>query len=278
MVLSVDAGTWGERMPASAASFARDIAHLTKGPLTFYAAGEGPDVLCLHPAAGLEIRSVAHRLARSHRVWLPIVPGYDKTPLLPGVDSIPAVADVMAEFIDKMMRGPAHVVGHSMGARLGAWLTVRSPTKVAQLVLMAPSGFRPVGAPPVSFEPATFLKQLYAHPEKRPPETCTPEERDANRKAFQHYGGGAPRDTALDARIGEIEKPTLLVQGACDVRVPPESTQELHGKIRNSTLVCIDDAAHALEVDQPERVADVVVSFIHSGLSAKLLDNIAETV
>lgn len=252
-------------MPAPAPQFSRNVAPLSHGPLTFYTAGDGPDVLCLHPAAGLEIRSVAHRLALTHRVWLPVVPGYDKTPLLPGIDSIPAVADVMAEFIAKAMGGVAHVVGHSMGARLGAWLAVQSPDKVAQLVLMAPSGFRPIGAPPVSFEPAVFLQQLYAHPEKRPPETRTPDERDANRKAFQHYGGGALRDTALAARIGEIEKLTLLIQGTRDVRVPAESVQELHGKIRHSTIVYIDDAAHALEVDQPERVADVVEDFIRRG-------------
>jgi pimeloyl-ACP methyl ester carboxylesterase len=201
-------------------------------------------------------------------VWLPIVPGYENTPLLPGVDSIPAVAEVMAEFIAKLAGGVAHVVGHSMGGRLGAWVAVQAPDKVRQLVLMAPSGFRPVGAPPVSFEPAIFLKQLYAHPEKRPPETRTQQEREGNRKAFQHYGGGAPRDEALDARIGEIDKPTLLIQGGSDVRVPPESTQELHGKIRNSTLITIDDAAHALEVDQPEKVADAVEDFIRRGAAA----------
>ncbi len=270
-------------MAPVAPQFTRTVAHHSKGPLTVFTAGEGPDVVCFHPAAGLEIRSVAHRLAKTHRVWLPVVPGYDDTPLLPGVDTMSCVADVMAEFIEKTIGGVVDVVGHSMGARLGAWLTVQAPEKVGQLVLMAPSGFRPIGAPPVSFDPATFLKQLYAHPEKRPPDTRTPAAREANRKVFQHYGGGALRDTALDARIGEIEKLTLLIQGTCDVRVPAESVQELKGKIRNSTIVYIYDAAHSLEVDQPERVAEVVEDFIRRGEAfivnpGELLDRIADAV
>jgi pimeloyl-ACP methyl ester carboxylesterase len=249
---------------ASGHAFARHTAQLSRGPLDYFVAGEGRDAIYLHAAAGLEIRSVPERLARSFRVWVPIVPGYEGTPILQGVDSIPAVADLVAELIDSRMQAPCDVAGHSMGARLAAWLAIQHPGKVDQLALMAPAGFRPAGAPPLAFDPETMVKQLYAHPERRP-EPKPLALLEGNRAAMRHYGVGQPRDEALAARIGEIQALTLVLQGTEDVRVPPEAVQEIKSRVKNAQLVYVYDAAHALEVDQPERVAALVHDFFQRG-------------
>ena len=235
---------------------------LSLGPLTIHTGGEGRPVLCLHPAAGLAIRSVARTLALTHQVICPVVPGYEDTPYLDGLTSVPGVADLLAELITKHFSAPLPIVGHSMGARLGAWLTVRHPHLVERLVLMAPAGFRPLDAPPLSFEPEIFVKQLYAHPERRAPETRTPEQLAANRRAMAHYGIGAPRDEELGALIGQISCPTLIIGGAKDVRVPPESIHDLHSRIKSSLMDFVEDAAHSIETDQPDIAAAMVTRFL----------------
>ena len=238
---------------------------LSRGSLDCFVAGEGPDVICLHGAAGMEIRSVAQRLGNRFRVWLPVVPGYEGTLFMDGVNTIPDVADMLAEFIEHHIGKPCEVVGHSMGARIAAWLAILHPARVEQLVLMAPAGFRPMDAPPLSFERETMLRQMVAHSERQPVEVRTDAMIEANRKAMQHYGAGQSRDEALIARIGEIQASALILGGSKDVRVPAAAVQLLRSKIRRSSLVYVYDAAHLLEVDQPERVALLVEDFLIRG-------------
>lgn len=245
--------------------FERHVAELSRGPLHYYRAGSGADVLYLHAAAGLQIRAVPKRLIENFRLWIPVVPGYEGTPVIDDVQTIPSVAALIAEFVTTVVAGPVDVVGHSMGSRIGAWLTLINPELVDQLILMAPSGFRPLDAPALSFDSEIFLKQLYTHPERRPAETRSPEAIEGNRRAMRHYNIGTSYDADLVERIGEIDKLTLLLHGTKDVRVLPESMQLLRQKMKFSQLVYVYDAAHSLEIDQPERVANLVDDFLRRG-------------
>jgi len=240
---------------------------LSAGAVTCHIAGNGPPLLYLHPAAGYRSTGPIERLSTRFRVIAPLVPGFDGTPLLPSVATLPAIADLYAELIDEVGGGVCDVVGQSLGAWIGAWLAIRHPQKVEPLVLASPAGFRHPDLPPLSFDPETMLKQLYAHPEKRPPETKTTEQLAGNREAVKHYGIGSAWDEELNRRIGEIRCLTLIVHGTRDVRVPVEAVQRLKRDIPHAHLVFIYDAAHSIEVDQPERVGDVYEAFLTRGES-----------
>ncbi len=123
--------------------FMRDAIDLPAGRVEYFVAGTGHDVVYLHPAAGMRVSAPLRRLARRFRVWAPIVPGFDGTPVLDGVDSMPALADLTARFIEDLPGRAADVVGSSLGGWLGAWLAVRHPNLVEHLILSAPAGFRP---------------------------------------------------------------------------------------------------------------------------------------
>ena len=201
--------------------FIRKTAKLSRGAMDYFTAGNGPDAIYLHGAAGPQIGAVPLRMKQKFRVWLPIIPGFDGTPGVEGVTTIPGIADLLAEFIDQLIGKPCEVVGHSSGARLAAWLAVLHPAKIEQLVLMAPEGFG--------------------------------------------YGTAQPRDEELIARIGEIQAHTLILGGSRDERVPAQAVQALKSRIRRSQLLYVYDAAHAMEADQPERVASLVEDFFVRG-------------
>jgi pimeloyl-ACP methyl ester carboxylesterase len=201
--------------------FIRKTAKLSRGTMDYFVAGKGPDAVYLHGAAGPEIGAVPLRMKQKFRVWLPVIPGFDGTPVVAGVTAIPGVAGLLAEFIDQVIGKPCEVVGHSSGAQLAAWLAVLHPEKIEQLVLMAPEGFG--------------------------------------------YGTAQPRDADLIARIGEIQAYTLILGGSRDERVPAQAVQALKSRIRRSQLLYVYDAAHAMEVDQPERVASLVEDFFLRG-------------
>ena len=55
------------------------------------------------------------------------------------------------------------------------------------------------------------------------------------------------------ARLGEITCPTLILQGAIDAVLPPESVEFLASQVAESRLVYLQDAGHLIDMDQPER-------------------------
>ena len=245
--------------------FERETMDLPTGPVTYFVAGAGHNVVYLHPAAGMRISDALRRLATRFRVWAPVVPGFDSTALHETVDTMPALADLLAAFIESGPGRAVDVVGSSLGGWLGAWFALRHPDLVEHLVLAAPAGFRPADAPPLSFEPEIMRAQLYAHPERVPPDDKPPELRKANAEAVARYGLGNSHDAALQARVADIACRTLILHGTLDVRVPASGVQMLKERIPNSQLVYVYDAAHSLELDQPDRVGALIEDFLVRG-------------
>jgi pimeloyl-ACP methyl ester carboxylesterase len=77
-----------------------------------------------------------------------------------------------------------------------------------------------------------------------------------------HYGYSPDTDEELLARIPSIDKLTLILHGTADRMIPKESVQLLKSRLPHAYLVYIWDAAHAIEVDQPERMLAVLMSFL----------------
>lgn len=235
---------------------------LSTGDLTYEVAGEGRPVLFLHPAGGIRWSPFHEGLARSFKVYVPTMPGFDGTAFHDSVRSMESLASMAGEFVDRAIGENCDVIGHSFGGWVAAWLAVLRRDRVEHLVLEAPAGFRPKGSAGLPREPEGLRAALFVHPEKAPP-AADPARMLANHKALPHYGGGA-RDTdgALVERLGEIEAPTLILRGTADPLIPDESVRLLRARLRHAYLIYVWDASHAIEVDQPERMLEVVETFL----------------
>jgi len=248
-----------------ASNFVLNSLELSTGPVEYLSAGEGHNIIYLHPAAGMRVSPTLEQLAQRFRVWAPIMPGFDDTPRHRDVSTIQHLADLVSEFIGEGPGRACDIVGSSLGGWLGAWLAVKYPALIEHLVLAAPAGFRSADAPPLNFEPEVMRKQLYAHPERVPPDGKAPETRKRNGETVTYYGLGNSHDLELQKRVKDITCQTLILHGTKDVRVPEEGVRLLKAQIPHSQLLYVYDAAHSLEVDQPERVADLVVDFLLRG-------------
>jgi pimeloyl-ACP methyl ester carboxylesterase len=173
-----------------------------------------------------------------------------------------ALAALAAEFIEKAVGGACDLIGCSFGGYLAAWLAAQRPDLVDHLVLECPAGFRPEGHGGRPPDPEELKKLLFLHPEKLPPETKGAEIEAANRKMLPHYGYSPDTDEELLARLPSIDKLTLILHGTADRMIPKESVQLLKSRLPHAYLVYIWDAAHAIEVDQPERMLAVLTSFL----------------
>ena len=243
-------------------AFEEKTARLSCGDILYHVGGEGRPLLYFHSAGGFRATRGLELLARDFRIHAPVLPGFDGTAEIESLATMQDLARMGAEFIDAVIGETCDVMGQSFGGWVAPWLAVLSSDKVGQLVLECPAGFRPEDSPPPSRDPEVVLGQMYAHPEKRPPETKSDAVLSKNREMLHHYHGPAARDHELIARLGEIEALTLILLGTKDGRIGPDSVQLLKREIPRSHMIYVYDAAHNIEVDQPERFAGVVGDFL----------------
>jgi len=235
---------------------------LSSGELTYFVAGEGRPILYLHPAGGVRWTRVLEGLAKSLALHVPVIPGFDGTSAHGAVKSMRGLAGLVGEFIGKVAGGPCDVIGCSFGGYLAAWLAAEHPDRVDHLVLECPAGFRPKGKGKRPADAEALRKLLFLHPEKLPPDSKPVEQEVANRKMLPRYGYTPDTDEELLKRLPSIDKLTLILHGTADRMFPKESVQLLKSRLPRSYLVYIWDAAHAIEVDQPERMLLLVESFL----------------
>ena len=244
--------------------FERKEIALKSGPLPYLVAGDGPALLYLHPAGGPMQTKFLLGLAAAHRVFVPIMPGFDRTPARAGVATIPDLSGLAAEFAQKAIGKPSDVIGASFGGWIALWLAIRHPEQVEQLVLEAPAGLA-FGVDPKTFSPEEARRKLFLHPEKAAGLAPAPEVAAANGEAFRRYGKGALVDQDLADRVHGIKARTLVLMATADALIPAATGHFLMSRIPACHLAYIYGAAHALEVDQPEATLRLVRAFLERG-------------
>src|SRR5262249_41652309 len=153
-------------------------------------------------------------------------------------------------------------MGASFGGWTALWLAVNAPEAVEQLVLEAPAGLGfGVKMPP----PEEARAKLFLYPEKAAGLAPAPAVAAANGQAFGRYSKGAHADQELVDRVHGIKARTLMLMGTADALVPVSAGHLLMSRIPACHLAYIYNAAHAIEVDQPEAALRLVRAFLERG-------------
>lgn len=101
----------------------------------------GPAVVCLHGLGGSHANwhDLAPLLAGSRRVLALDLAGHGRTPRAGRSASLPANRLLLQRFLEQVVRGPAVLLGNSMGATLAVLHAAAQPQQVAGLVLIGPA-------------------------------------------------------------------------------------------------------------------------------------------
>ena len=264
--------------------------------------GEGPPVVFVHGAlvnANLW-RKVVPRLDGFKRVTLDLPLGSHIEPMPRDADlRPPALADLIADSLAALELADLTLVGNDTGGALSQIVATRRPERIGALVLTSCDAFE--SFPPrffrIALAPARVpglipiaFSGLRVRPLRRLPIaygwlTTGPIDRDAEdsyvlpvltrggiRRDVRKLLGGLDPAYTLDAaaKLASWDRPALIAWSEKDRFFPPEHAERLAKVIPNARLEWIAGARTFAMEDQPERVAELIGSFVreHAGSRA----------
>jgi pimeloyl-ACP methyl ester carboxylesterase len=255
--------------------------------------GDGPTVVLLH---GLLMDSslwdgVLADLAADHRCVAPTLPlGAHRHPMS-GDLSLPAIAQLVEEFLDRLDLHDVTLVGNDTGGALVQLVLAGKPERVGRAVLVSCEAFDNV--PPGltgkvlvlsgSLSPrlfGAFMQQLRLRAVRRLPIAFgwLTKRGDATTARWIRPVLGSlaiRRDTvrmlrAIDGRavaeataaLASFHRPALVVWAAEDRVMPPEHGRRLAELLPDARLVEVADSYTLVPLDQPTELAAAVRSFV----------------
>lgn len=253
--------------------------------VSYLAAGGGDPVLLLHGWAAFKeiwwgtLRALEPRYHAIALEW----PGHGRSPAAAGMDLLTDLADLAARSSAALGFDRITVVGHSMGGRVAALLALRHPQLVARLVLvdaaLDPAHLAPYARRMLQLrevERSVAMSQRLGRGFGRWLKPATHDHvggfvRPYLRRAY--YNGLADPNTlhsyitalyadSLDAHLGEITQPTLVVSGERDPLVLPRQARRAAAAIPNARLALIKGALHNPMDDRPAEFQRVLVNFL----------------
>jgi pimeloyl-ACP methyl ester carboxylesterase len=217
--------------------------------------GAGPALVCVH---GLAVSSryfvpLAERLAARHRVVVPDLPGYGKSPTPPEALGIEQLADALTAWLDLLDVERAPLVGNSLGCQVAVDLAVRRPERVAALVLLGPT--MDPAAPTLAAQARNLVRDVV----RESPLLNLVQARDYLRMGPRRILATARRalDDPFEEKLACVEQPTLVIRGERD-RICSQPWAERVAGLARGRLAVVPGAAHVAHWSAPDVVARLV--------------------
>jgi 3-oxoadipate enol-lactonase len=199
--------------------------------------------------------------------------GHGRSPVPPGPYTVEDLAEDVLELLDELGLERVSFCGLSLGGAVGMALAVRAPERLERLILCCTSAR--FGEPETWVERARTVRAagLEAITDAVLERWFTPAFRAARPEVvarFREQFVATPREgyaaccdalARWDARenLGSIAVPTLAIAAADDPATPPEQLALIASGIPDAELVVLADAAHLVNVEQPEAFASATL-------------------
>jgi pimeloyl-ACP methyl ester carboxylesterase len=269
---------------------------LSAGTIEYQDTGDGPVLVLLHGLmmdASLWDGAISE-LSADYRCVAPTLPlGAHRQAMHPDADlSLPGIARLVAEFLDRLDLQDVTLVGNDTGGALVQLLMCDGAARVGRVVLASCDAFDnfPPGLtgrtlvlagklPPRMF--GLFMQQMRLRPLRRLPlafgwltrrgDAATARwmrpvlEQPAIRRDAVRTLRAAGADTRLlvsaAERLPGFDRPALIVWAREDRVMPPEHGRRLAGLLPDARLAEIEDSYTLIPLDQPARLAQVIREF-----------------
>lgn len=257
-----------------------ELAIIQNLKINYKIGGEGAPILILH---GWDSSSQAWQKAAEvliiggFRVIVPDLPGFGKSSFPPQAWSVSDYLELVVDFAEKLktlgeISEPFFLFGHSFGGRISIKFGAVYPEKISGLILCSPGGLlskkkikvkifyflAKLGK--VFFSPP-FLKSLQNFSRKilyrlagtRDYLRASPIMKETMKKIISEN---------LLSCLPQIKTKTLIIWGGKDRILPISDAYLMKEKIPNSNLETISNVGHALNLECPAELADIIVRWL----------------
>ncbi|MEV7673818.1 alpha/beta fold hydrolase [Streptomyces sp. NPDC000963] len=227
--------------------------------------GDGDPLVLLHGGFCTNETWGAQRsdLADEYRLFLPERRAHGHTPDVPGPLSYQDMADDTVAFLERVVGGPAHLVGWSDGGVVALLVAAARPDLVRRVVVIG-ANFRP--GPECFVDPAMldgmtpdspdmeFFREMYA--------AVTPDGADhwpvVAAKVIEMW---RTQPALAPGDLGRVRAPTLVVVGDDDM-MTLEHTAALYRALPEALLAVVPGASHLVPLEQPALVNRMVLDHL----------------
>jgi pimeloyl-ACP methyl ester carboxylesterase len=291
-----------EQHPVSTAA-RRHFLTLHGQRLAYLEAGQGPPILLIHgiAEAAWAWEVIIPALARGHRVIAPDLLGHGQSAKPRGDYSLGNQATLMRDLMISLDIERATLVGHSLGGGITMQFAYQYPERCERMVLVASGGLgqdvtfllRSLGLPGADLVAPLFLstttrdmmlgtvrwlgrRGLKASPGQKAmwrsyaglTDPTTRAAFIATVRAVIDQRG--QRVSALERLYLARNLPTLLVWGEKDRVIPVSHARSAHDEMPGSRLEVINDAGHFVQLEKPQRVAELILDFLATTKPARI--------
>jgi pimeloyl-ACP methyl ester carboxylesterase len=236
--------------------------------------GSGRPILVLYGGAGpRSVAGLAAALSSHAYVLMPTHSGFECEPRPEWLDTIDDLAFSYLELLERLDLQHVLVIGSSVGGWIASAMAVHTTTRLSGLVLLDAVGIQVDGHPVAdasTLSPDELLALSFHHPAafRVDPATVSPEQtrtRAANIKTLHVYDQGLnSADPKLKRRLGRVSIPALVVWGESDGVVDPEYGRAYAQALPNARFELIPEAGHHPQIEQLERLLNLVWEFADS--------------
>jgi pimeloyl-ACP methyl ester carboxylesterase len=252
--------------------------------------GTGTPLVLLHgfTSSTYSWKEIFEPLSQKYRVIAVDLKGFGFSEKPDGDYTRRAQSVIIARLLDYLKIEKAWLAGNSMGGETVLNVALQNPQRVNGLILIDSAGVEAAGggslAPGYARIPfaGRALTALALTSDKLVREglqksfyddTKVTDERVAYYyRPLQTRGGQLAAFRArmqagefpIEADLGKINAPTLIIWGAKDELIPIEAGRRMNSLIKNSTLVVLEKCGHLPQEEMPERVLEEITKFIEA--------------
>lgn len=204
--------------------------------------------------------------------------GHGDSPTPPGPYTLADLGGDVVALLDRLDIGRAHVCGLSLGGLVGLWLAASRPERVERLVACCTAAAFPAeswhdraatvrthGTKVMADQ--TMERWFTPGFRQRRPDVVDRMRTLLLATRTEGYAGccEALAGADLTDALADITVPTLAIAGADDPATPPEQLERIAGGVADGRLIVVDDAAHLVNLEQPERVTALIRDHLRTG-------------
>jgi len=257
------------------------------GEIAYEIVGDGPPVVLVHgtPSSSYLWRHVARDLSAIRTVHVYDLLGYGQSEQRDGQDvSLGAQTRILAGLLDHWGLEEPEIVGHDFGGAITLRTHLLEQRPFAKIALLDPVALRPWGSPffklvrenvdvfvqiPAAIHEAivaAYLRGAFYRAlsdEELAPYVEPWLGAEGQRAFYRQIQQADERFTAeVESLYGTIRAPVLILWGADDAWIPPETGERLQSAIPGATLRRIEAAGHFLQEDNPRDVSAALREFL----------------